>query len=109
MFDPHHNALPGPYYLVNGTLADSWEGLDEQVIPVVWYFEARHKSLPFFAGRGHKYLIAGYYDGRPEQARDWLAAAEETPGCEGIMYTTWRNRYDDLEAFSHVVDATSDR
>src|SRR5205823_2094485 len=28
MFDPHHNAVPGPYYLVNGPWTDSWKGLD---------------------------------------------------------------------------------
>ena len=28
MFDPHHNARAN-YYLVNGTLANSWEGLDK--------------------------------------------------------------------------------
>lgn len=108
MFDPHHNAVPGPYYLVNGPWTGSWEGLDPQVIPVAWHFERREQSLKFFADRGHKYLIAGYYDGRPEQARAWLQAADDVPGCEGIMYTTWRNNYRDLEAFSREVDAAAE-
>lgn len=106
MFDPHHNAVAEPYYLVNGPYTDSWEGLDANVIPVVWYFEKRAESLPFFSGRGHRYLIAGYYDGRPQQARDWLETAATVPGCEGIMYTTWHRRYDDLEEFARVVDAS---
>lgn len=104
MFDPHHNAVDRPYYLVNGPLGGSWEGLDPQIVPVAWYFEKRGESLPFFAGRGHQYLIAGYYDGAPRQARAWLEAARGVPGCEGIMYTTWRNQYRDLEEFAKVVD-----
>ncbi len=58
MFDPHHNAVPGPYYLVNGSLEKSWEGLDKNVIIVAWYFEKRAESLKFFADRGHPYIIA---------------------------------------------------
>jgi aspartyl-tRNA(Asn)/glutamyl-tRNA(Gln) amidotransferase subunit A len=31
MFDPFHNAVKGPYYLVNGPWTDAWEGLDKDV------------------------------------------------------------------------------
>lgn len=104
MFDPHHNAVPGPYYLVNGSLEKSWEGLDKNVIIVAWYFEKRAESLKFFADRGHPYIIAGYYDSDPAQAAEWLKTAQRVPGYQGIMYTTWRNNYGDLEKFSQVVD-----
>lgn len=104
MFDPHHNAVPGPYYLVNGSLEKSWEGLDKNVIIVAWYFEKRAESLKFFADRGHPYIIAGYYDSNPQQAAEWLKTAKRVPGYQGIMYTTWRNNYRDLEKFSQVVD-----
>ena len=107
MFDPFHNAVPGPYYLVNGSLAGSWEGLDKDVKIVAWYFENRAESFKFFADRGHRYIIAGYYDGDPEQAQMWLDAARSVPGYEGIMYTTWRNQYRDLERFSQVVERSS--
>ena len=105
MFDPHHNAVKGPYYLVNGPLTDSWLGLDHDIIMVPWYFEKRAESLKFFAERGHKQVIAGYYDHRPEQVKEWLSAAKATPdSVVGVMYTTWKNRYDDLEAFSRFVE-----
>jgi hypothetical protein len=105
MFDPHHNAVKGPYYLVNGPLTDSWLGLDKDVIILPWYFEKRSESLKFFADRGHKQVIAGYYDHRPEQVKDWLATARATPdSVVGVMYTTWENKYDDLELFSRSVD-----
>ncbi|HET6406630.1 MAG TPA: hypothetical protein VFG14_02025 [Chthoniobacteraceae bacterium] len=107
MFDPHHNAVKGPYYLVNGPLVDSWIGLDKDIIILPWYFEKRSESLKFFADRGHKQVIAGYYDHRPDQVKEWLSAAKATPdSVTGVMYTTWQNKYDDLEAFARFVDET---
>lgn len=106
MFDPNHNAVKGPYYLVNGPLLGSWEGLDRDVIVVPWYFEKRQESLKFFADRGHQQVIAGYYDAKPEQAAEWLAAARTVPGVLGIIYTTWKNDYRQLEKFSEVINQT---
>jgi hypothetical protein len=102
MFDPHHNARKD-YYLVRGDLAGSWEGLDREVIIVPWYFEKREASLQWFAERGHRQVIAGYYDHRPEQVREWLAAARPFAGVRGVMYTTWQNKYEDLESFARAV------
>lgn len=103
MFDPNHNAHKD-YYLVRGDLSGSWEGLDKNVIVALWYFEKREESLRFFSERGHRMLIAGYYDSNPEQARDWLISARKAKGVVGIMYTTWQSRYGDLERFARVVD-----
>ncbi len=103
MFDPGHNAVVGPYYLVNGTLTGSWDGLPEDVIVVPWYYEQRAASLGWFANRGHKQLIAGYYDAKPERIKDWLSAAKGIPGVTGVMYTTWVNKYGDLEAFAKAA------
>lgn len=102
MFDPQHNAHRD-YYLVRGDLAGSWEGLDAEVTIVPWYFEQRDASLKFFADRGHRQVIAGYYDSAPERVRDWLAAAGKVRGVEGVMYTTWEHRWADLEKFSQCI------
>jgi hypothetical protein len=102
MFDPNHNAHDD-YYLVRGDLTGSWLGLDSDITIVPWYFEKRAPSLKFFADRGHRQVIAGYYDHAPEQAADWLVAAKPYPGVEGIMYTTWEHNYADLERFAEVV------
>jgi hypothetical protein len=104
MFDPNHNAVEKNYYLVNGSLLGSWEGLDKDVIILPWYYEKRAESLKFFADRGNKQVIAGYYDSKPERIKDWLAAAKGLNSVTGVMFTTWRNKYDDLEAFSKAVD-----
>lgn len=102
MFDPHHNARDR-YYLVNGDLAGAWEGLDPSVIVMQWNFGNREDSLPWFAGRGHPQIIAGYYDAPPEQIRDWLASTRDVPGLLGVMYTTWQRQYDDLERFAELA------
>jgi len=104
MFDPHHNARKD-YYLVRGDLKDSWEGLDKSVIVVNWNFGERDKSLRFFADRGHKQVIAGYYDGPVDQVKEWLAAAAKVKGVVGVMYTTWQNKFDELEAFAKACRA----
>lgn len=104
MFDPNHNAQKD-YYLVNGNLKGSWEGLDREVVIVPWYFDKRDESLKWFAERGHRQIIAGYYDGRPEQILQWLQSAKYTRGLTGVMYTTWQNKYADLERFAQLVRA----
>lgn len=103
MFDPAHNAKPS-YYLVNGDLTGSWEGLGKDVILVNWNSGEAEKSLPFFADRGHRQLIAGYYDQSLDKTRQWLAKAKPVKGIMGVMYTTWRNNYDELEHFARMLD-----
>lgn len=104
MFDPHHNAHAG-YYLARGDFAGSWEGLAPAVGVACWYREQAAQSLPFFAGRGHPLLLAGYYDEPVERVDEWLAAARDVPGVRAVMYTTWQSRYDDLERFAQRVRA----
>lgn len=103
MFDPAHNAHDN-YYLVRGDLAGAWEGLGKDIIIACWYFQKRAESLSFFAQRGNPVLIAGYYDGPPgagvRNIGDWLAAVPPSAALRGVMYTTWEQRYDDIEAFA---------
>jgi hypothetical protein len=103
MFDPHHNAVARDYYLVKGDLRGSWEGLPKDVVVVNWNFDKRAESLKFFAKEGHRQVIAGYYDADPAQITKWLDAAKGVEGVEGVMYTTWRGNYADLERFAELV------
>ena len=106
MFDPSHNAVKGPYYLVNGPLTGAWEGLDRGVAIMQWNFDKRAESLKWFADRGEPQVIAGYYDSDPAKIAEWLAAAKAVPGSvTGVMYTTWEHKYGDLEKFSQLIDA----
>lgn len=104
MFDPHHNAKKN-YYLVRGDLTGSWEGLEKEVILMNWNLGKLRESLPFFAARGHRQVIAGYYDSDVEHLRNHLAAAKSVPGIIGVMYTTWKQNYRDLEAFAKIADS----
>lgn len=93
MFDLHHNAVSG-YYLVNGTLAGSWEGLPRGVAVANWNGQKKAESLRFFSDRGHPQIIAGYYDsGDLSGFTDWDAAARSVRGVEGFLYTTWRDDF----------------
>lgn len=103
MFDPGQNAHKD-YYLVHGDLAGSWKGLDMDVIIACWDQERAFESMKFFADRGHKIIMAGYYDAPVAGARKWLEAARKVPGVCGMIYTTWEDKYRDLEAFAKVVD-----
>ncbi|MEI7729545.1 MAG: hypothetical protein WCO56_08225 [Verrucomicrobiota bacterium] len=102
MFDPFHNATRN-YYLVNGDLTGSWEGLDRDVIVVNWNSNKAADSLKFFSGRGHRQLIAGYYDGPLARTRQWLDQAKGVPGLIGVMYTTWHANYTQLESFAKML------
>ncbi len=105
MFDPHHNAgKTGKYYIVkgDGPWYGSWEGLPEDVVVVNWNGREgiRSNSMKHFSERGHKQILAGYYDAAPEKISDWMRDAEAVEGVIGVMYTTWRSNYTDLEEFA---------
>ena len=104
MFDPNHNAVD-KYYLVGSTLAGSWEGLDPAIRIANWNFGKRDASLAFFAGRGHKQILAAYYDAADPKAQltSWLDSAAKVRGVDGVIYTTWRQNYKDLEAFARAL------
>lgn len=109
MFDPQHNAAQrdAPYYLVNGDWAGSCEGLDPGVIVLNWNHNRakRRDSADFFAQRGHRQILAGYYDAPPDgfTDRQWLADLEGVEGVSGVLYTQWGSGYDQLEAWAHHV------
>ncbi len=102
MFDPSHNAVK-QFYLVNGDLSGSWEGLPKDMLIINWNSGKPDQSLPFFAGRGHSQILAGYYDGPIDGIRRWQAAGKGLKGVNGAMYTTWQSNFSDLEKFAQVA------
>ncbi len=105
MFDPHHNAVDN-YYLVNGDLSGSWNGLEKDVVIMNWNFGVRAESLKFFDERGHKQVLAGFYDADAEQIGKWLDTVrkDNVSNVLGVMYTTWHQDYSQLKEFRDVVD-----
>ena len=72
------------------------------MIIVNWNFGKRDESLKFFADRGHRQLVAGYYDAPLADAKAWVASAGKVKGIVGYMYTTWRGDFTKLEAFARA-------
>ena len=109
MFDPHHNAVD-KYYLVNGSLKGSWEGLAREVVIANWNGGKAAESLKFFADRGHSQIIAGYYDGDDlSNFQQWDAAARQVKGVAGFMYTTWQAKYGLLERYGKAIRTERER
>jgi hypothetical protein len=103
MLDPNHNAH-ADYYLVDGDFTGSWNYVPKDLVIVCWYYEKRAESLAFFSSLGFRTMAGAYYDGDTlDNPNGWLDALEGTPGASGIMYTTWRNKYDLLAPFGNLV------
>ncbi len=83
MFDPYHNAVKGPYYLVNGSLEGSWKGLTPEMTIINWNSSRPTESLAFFDKLGCRQVLAGYYDADPASIREWLSKAQATPSVTG--------------------------
>ena len=103
MLDPHHNAH-GNYYLVDGDYNGSWRYIPKEMGIVTWYYQRRAQSLPFFSNLGFRTLGGAYYDADTlENPRGWLEELSRTPNAQGIMYTTWLNKYELLADFGKLV------
>ncbi len=101
MFDPYHNAHDD-YYLTNGTVDGSYNGLTSDMTVVNWdFFSNRTDSLKFFSNNGNPQILAGYYDGDAPPESQWLNEARAVnANVVGVMYTTWTGNYNGLESFA---------
>jgi len=103
MLDPNHNAHDD-YYLVDGDFTGSWKYIPKDLVIVCWYYDKRAESLRHFSSLGFRTVAGAYYDGdNLDNPCGWLQALSDTPGAVGIMYTTWRNKYDLLGPFGDLV------
>ncbi len=103
MLDPNHNAHDN-YYLVDGDFTGSWNYIPKDLVIVCWYYDKRVESLRFFSSLGFRILAGAYYDGDTlDNPRGWLEVLDKTPEACGIMYTTWRNKYELLAPFGDLV------
>jgi hypothetical protein len=102
MFDPNHNSNR-QYFLVDGSLENTWQYLPKDMGIVVWYFDKRRESLDFFSSRGFRTVAGAYYDDDLSNPQGWLEAMDSTPNAAGIMYTTWSSKYKLLAPFGDLV------
>jgi hypothetical protein len=101
MFDPNHNAVDHSYFFVPGSLKGSWEGLDREVVIMNW--NDKIESFRWFASRGHRQILAGYYDGEEPKIEQWLPRVQRATAVCGAMYTTWKQDYSQLESFGETA------
>jgi hypothetical protein len=104
--DPNHNARDeNPwYYYVDGNYHGSWDYVPKDLHVACWWHEKRRISLDWFSKLGYRTLGASYYDADDlENPKGWLEALDATPGAEGIIYTTWLNKYGLLDDFGELV------
>jgi hypothetical protein len=101
MFDPQHNATDH-FYAVNGSLAGSWKGLAKDVGIVNWHGGLQGKNCSFFADLGLRQILSGYYDADEDGAgiATWRDNTRGIPGIVGVMYTTWEDRYEAMDAWA---------
>jgi hypothetical protein len=101
MFDPLGNAVDH-YFAANGSFKGSWEGLDKDVGIVNWQGESLPRNATFFANRGLRQILAGYYDhdGNGAGISRWIAQTANVSGISGAMYTTWEDRYDAMTTWA---------
>ena len=101
MFCPWENAVES-YYSVHGSCVGGVKWLPKGLGIACWG-SPRHaaKSMAYFASRGHRTLAAAFYDESAElkNSAKWLDAMNVTPGCAGIMYSTWCTDYSLMEPF----------
>ncbi|HZU24656.1 MAG TPA: hypothetical protein VFA04_03990, partial [Bryobacteraceae bacterium] len=103
MFDPNHNARE-QYYLIDGSFRETVQYIPRELHIACWYYEKRDLSLSFFSKLGYHTLGAAYYDADDlTNPRGWMESLARTPGAEGIMYTTWENKYGLLGPFGDLV------
>ena len=116
LFDPNHNAHKEMYHLVAGPTGwwGSWEGLPADVGVLNWNGgddqKIRQATLRFFAERGHRQVLCGYYDVPHEKVGPnivrWLQDAQ-TVGAKvtGVAYCTFGNNWQEMETFLTAVRA----
>ena len=108
MIDPGHNARDTRpyYYYVDENFSGSWNYIPKDLIIACWWYDHRVESLDFFSGKGYRTVGASYYDADDlENPKGWLEALSKTPGAEGIIYTTWLDKYDLLDEFGDLVSS----
>ncbi len=103
MLDPKHNCHKD-YMACRGDFTGVWDLIPKEIIISCWYHKIREESFAFFSEHGFRTQAAAYYDvDSLDTSREWLELCRRTPKCTGIMYTTWRHKYELLDDFARML------
>lgn len=104
----------GAYAGLYSGMRGVWDLLPRDLGIAYWREDSRGQGLPFFSKRGHRILVACYYDAATlDGSLVWARMALDTPGADGIMYCTWMDRWmllgDWGEAMKSLAGTVRDR
>jgi len=100
MFDPFQNAVDH-YYLVNGPLTDSWEGLSPETIVVNSNPTQKYAdSFKWFTDKKLDQIAAVCFDAPSYVTRKRTESLKGVPNLVGFLYMTAGNHYEELEHFA---------
>jgi hypothetical protein len=76
--------------------------LDAAIGILNWYGELKGRNCNFFADRGLRQILCGYYDSDEDGSAivQWLHNTAGVPGIVGVMYTTWEDKYGAMDAWA---------
>jgi hypothetical protein len=103
IFDPHHNARRKNYYYVPGERSydNSWERVPKGVVMGNWTRKTT-KSQEFWAERGNRQILCGYY-GNPNNIDEWMLKTADLEGIIGAMFCNYGGKWSDLKPFAENV------
>jgi len=104
MLDPNMGAIDN-YCMTRGGFSNSWQYVPKQIIPVVWDYNNRDKSLSHFKKNGFTSMasVCVDEDASVDRFKAWKKTLNKSKTKPGIMYTTWNHDYSHLKTFSETL------
>jgi hypothetical protein len=104
MLDPNMGAT-SYYCMTRGGFPNSWLYVPKDIIPVVWDYINRDKSLSHFVKNGFTPMGSICVDGdiSIDNLKAWKKSLHSSRNNPGIMYTTWHHDYFHLKLFGETL------
>ena len=104
MLDPNIGAIDN-YCMTRGGFSNSWQYVPKKIIPVVWDYNNRDKSLSHFRKNGFTSMVSISVDedASVDRLKAWKKTLNKSKTKPGIMYTTWNHDYSHLKTFSETL------
>ena len=104
MLDPNMGAT-SIYCMTRGGFSNSWQYVPKEIIPVVWDYNNRDKSLSHFKKNGFTSMVSISVDedASVDRLKAWKKSLYSSKSKPGIMYTTWHHDYSHLKIFGETL------
>jgi hypothetical protein len=103
MLDPNMGAT-SYYCMTRGGFSNSWQYVPKEIIPVVWDYNNRDKSLSHFKKTGFIPMVSIRVDENVSTDRfnAWKKSLNSSNNKPAIMYTTWHHDYSHFKIFGET-------